>query len=256
MSAALKIADIAIEIVRKDIKNVHLSVLPPDGAVRISAPRRMSGDAIRAFAISKLAWIRQNQKRLTSQEREPPRELIERESHYVWGQRYLLKIVEHDGPPVVELKHRKLMLRCRPGCSADKRREVLAAWYRAQLRAALPPIIEKWERALDVTVTRVFIQQMKTKWGSANPGRRTIRLNSELAKKSPDCLDYIVLHEMAHFVSARHDARFLNVLDQHMPNWQCIRGDLNTTALRVEQWPNVKGQTHLQPRTRRKPASR
>ncbi len=222
MSAALKISDIAIEVVRKDIKNVHLSVLPPDGAVRISVPRAMSANAIRAFAISKLAWIRENQKRLTSQEREPPREFIERESHYVWGQRYLLKIVEHDAAPTVELKHRKLVLSCQPEFSVDKRRAVLAAWYRAQLRAALPPIIDKWERALGVRVERVFVQQMKTKWGSANPERRTIRLNSELAKKSPDCLDYIVLHEMAHFVSARHDARFLNVLDRHMPNWSCM----------------------------------
>jgi predicted metal-dependent hydrolase len=240
MASALKISDIAIEVVRKDIKNVHLSVLPPDGAVRISAPRRMRVDAIRAFAISKLAWIRQNQKRLIGQEREPPREYLERESHYVWGKRYLLNIIEHDGPPSITLKHRKLVLRCRPGLSAKKRGETVAAWYRAQLREALPPIIEKWESALGVSVSRVFIQQMKTKWGSANPERRTIRLNLELAKKPAEYLDYIVLHEMAHFISSKHDARFRAVLDRHMPKWQSLQRDLNTSRLRVEEWPAGK----------------
>jgi predicted metal-dependent hydrolase len=252
MASALKISDIAIEVVRKDIKNVHLSVLPPDGAVRISAPRRMRVNAIRAFAISKLGWIRQNQKRLIGQEREPPREYHERESHYVWGKRYLLKIVEHDGPATVELKHRKLVLRCRPVLSAEKRGEVLAAWYRAQIREALPPIIVKWERALGVSVSRVFIQHMKTKWGSANPERRTIRINSELAKKSPEYLDYIVLHEMAHFISSRHDARFRAVLDRHMPNWQSIQRDLNTGPLRMDRWPTDKGRPPKRSRSAQK----
>lgn len=231
MPPALQISDISIEIVRKDIKNVHLSVLPPHGAVRISVPRRMSSAAIRAFAISKLAWIRQNQRRLTTQEREPPREFIERESHYVWGKRYLLHIIEHDGAPLIELKHRRLVLRCRPGLSPDKRGEALAAWYRAQLREALPPIIKKWERTLNLSVSRVFIQHMKTKWGSANPQRRTIRINSELAKKPPEYLDYIVLHEMAHFISHRHDEAFLSVLNRHLPKWRTLRTELNSSVL-------------------------
>lgn len=236
MARALTIADIPIEVVRKDIKNVHLSVLPPHGAVRIAAPRSMSAEAIRAFAISKLAWIRQNQKRLVSQEREPPRDYIERESHYVWGKRYLLKIMERDGPPSIELKHRTLVLYCRPKLSPEKRGEIISAWYREQLRAALPPIVSKWERVLGLAISRIFIQQMKTKWGSANPVRRTIRLNAELAKKAPEYLDYIVVHEMAHFISPKHDARFLAVLDQHIPNWRSIRDELNRSLLREEDW--------------------
>lgn len=240
MAASLKLGSIPIEVVRKDIKNVHLSVLPPSGNVRISAPRRMIDTAIRAFAISKLAWIKQNQKRLTNQVREPSREFIERESHYVWGKRYLLKITDHDGPPVIDLRHRHLVLRCRPDLSPQKRGEGVASWYRAQLRDALPPIIEKWEELLDLRVSRVFVQHMKTKWGSANPKRRTIRLNSELAKKPPEYLDYIVLHEMAHFISPKHDGRFLKILDRYLPNWQAIRRELNSGTLRVEQWPNDK----------------
>jgi predicted metal-dependent hydrolase len=228
---ALKLGSIPIQIVRKDIKNVHLSVLPPNGAVRMSVPRRMTDAAVRAFAISKLAWIKQNQKRLVAQEREPPREFLDRESHYVWGRRYLLKLVETQGAPFVTLKHRTLVLHARPDLSTERRQEILASWYREQLRAALPPVIAKWERLLGVRVERVFVQQMKTKWGSANPKRRTIRLNTELAKKPAEHLDYVVLHEMAHFISPRHDDRFRNVLDQHMSNWSSIRGELNTGQL-------------------------
>lgn len=233
MAAALKLGSIPIEIVRKDIKNVHLSVLPPNGAVRMSVPRRMTDAAVRAFAISKLAWIKQNQKRLVEQEREPPREFLDRESHYVWGKRYLLKVIAHDGAPVVELKHRTLVLKSRHGLSVANRAEVIGAWYRAQLRTALPPVIAKWERALGVHVERVFVQQMKTKWGSANPHRRTIRLNSELARKDPSYLDYIVLHEMAHFISPKHDGRFRAVLDRHCQNWKRVRESLNKEALRM-----------------------
>jgi predicted metal-dependent hydrolase len=232
MAAALKLGSIPIEIVRKDIKNVHLSVLPPNGAVRMSVPRRMTDAAVRAFAISKLSWIKQNQKRLVSQEREPPREFLDRESHYVWGRRYLLKLVETQGAPVVALKHRILMLHAKPDLATERRQEVLAAWYREQLRAALPPVIAKWERLLGVRVERVFVQQMKTKWGSANPKRRFIRLNTELAKKPPEHLDYVVLHEIAHFLSPRHDDRFRAVLDRHLPNWPRLRQELNQGPLR------------------------
>lgn len=231
MGAALKLGSIPIEIVRKDIKNVHLSVLPPNGAVRMSVPRRMTDAAVRAFAISKLAWIKQNQKRLVSQERVPPREFINRESHYVWGRRYLLKLVEIQGAPTVSLKHRTLVLSSKPDLTVERREEVMAAWYREQLRAALPPMIAKWEALLGVRVERVFVQKMKTKWGSANPKRRTIRLNTELAKKPIEHLDYIVLHEMVHFISPRHDDRFRSILVTHLPSWQRIRDNLNRGPL-------------------------
>lgn len=231
MATALRLGDIAVEVVKKDIKNVHLSVHPPSGAVRIAAPRSMSMDAIRAFAISKLAWIKRNQKRLIEQEREPTREYLDRESHYVWGRRYLLKLVEHDAAPAVALKHKTLVLHAKAGLSQQQREEIIAGWYRVQVRTALPPVIAKWERVLGVRVSRIFVQKMKTKWGSANPQRRTIRLNTELAKKSPTYLDYVVLHEMAHFLSPRHDERFIAVLDRHQPNWRELRRELNEAVL-------------------------
>ena len=252
MAAALRIGDIAVEVVRKDIKNVHLSVHPPRGSVRIAVPRAMSTDAIRAFAISRLSWIRQNQKRFVTQDREPPREYLERESHYLWGRRYLLKLTSHEASPAIEIKHRTLVLRCRPSLSQARRAEVFAAWYRDQLRAALPPILSKWQHVLGVQVARVFVQHMKTKWGSANPNRRTVRLNSELAKKPPEFLDYIVLHELAHFISPRHDDHFRSILDRYLPNWRRIRAEMNSGLLRVEDWDKPSAVDHAASARRRR----
>ena len=156
--------------VLKDIKNVHLSVYPPDGRVRISAPSRMSLDTIRVFAISKLGWIKQQQKKLRAQERETPREYLDRESHYVWGKRYLLKVIENDEAPSVELKHSRMLLRVRPGTDDEKRRAIVEEWYREQIKKAVPPLIAKWEPVMGVKVERFFVQRMKTKWGSCNAG--------------------------------------------------------------------------------------
>jgi predicted metal-dependent hydrolase len=177
----IDLGDLRVEVVRKDIKNLHLSVLPPDGHVRIAAPRQMNLDAIRVFAISKLAWIRAQQNRMRAQEREVPRQFLDRESHYVWGRRYLLKRVERDAAPVVEIKDGKLLLQVRPGTDADRCQEILEAWYRGQIRAAVPELIAKWEKAMDVKVGRVFVQRMRTRWGSCNPITGVIRLNTDLA---------------------------------------------------------------------------
>jgi predicted metal-dependent hydrolase len=231
----LQLGDIKVEVTRKDIKNVHLSVLPPSGAVRIAAPRRMKLDAIRLFAISKLPWIRQRQKKLQSQEREPPRDYVDRESHYVWGKRYLLKLVPTDARPAVVLKHKTLELHARDSLSVEQRATLVEAWYREQVKAALPGVMEKWQDLLRVKVNRTFVQRMKTKWGSANPERRNIRLNTDLARKPLECLEYVVLHELSHFISARHDRRFIALLDQHLPHWRTIRADLNAAPLRHEK---------------------
>jgi predicted metal-dependent hydrolase len=236
MLAHLQLGEIRIDVVRKDIKNVHLSVLPPRGTVRIAAPRRMKLDAIRLFAISKLPWIKQHQKKMRTQEREPEQEYIDRESHYVWGKRYLLKLVPHDAAPAIKVKHKVLQLHTRPELSAEKREAALDAWYREQIRAALPPLLEKWQPLLGVKVNRVFVRRMKTKWGSSNPCLRNIRLNTELAKKSLECLEYVVLHELAHFLSPRHDHQFIALLDQHVPHWRAIREKLNMSPLRHEEW--------------------
>lgn len=232
----ITLADIAVDVVLKDIRNVHLSVHPPTGRIRISAPRRMSLDTIRSFAISKLDWIRRQQSRLRTQERETPREYTERESHYLWGRRYLLTIVECDEPPSIRVRHNRIVLRVRPGTSQSRRQELIEDWYRDQLREAVPSLLQRWEPLLKVSVKRFFVQRMKTKWGSCNPHARSIRLNTDLAKKPRVCLEYIVVHEMVHLLERTHNARFVATMDLVMPQWRVFRQELNRLPVRHEEW--------------------
>lgn len=236
MGTRLTLGGIGIDVVKKDIKNVHLTVHPPSGSVRITAPQRMKVDTIRVFAIAKLPWIRQQQKRIRAQERETPREYLSRESHYVWGRRYLLKVVEHDAPAAVRLTPRTLLLRVRSGTGVARKQELIADWYRAELRMAAEPLVAKWEARLGVSVRRLFVQRMKTKWGSCSPTSRSIRLNTELAKKPPECLEYLVVHELAHLIESTHNERFLAVLDEHLPQWRHRRELLNRLPVRHEHW--------------------
>jgi hypothetical protein len=236
METTLKLGTVTVDVVKKDIKNVHLSVYPPEGKVRISAPLRMTSENIRLFAISKLQWIRLQQGKLVSQEREMPREYLQRESHYLWGKRYLLDIVEADSPPRIEIRHKKIVLQIRPSSSAERRRELLEQWYRSQLKAAVQPLIVKWERAMGVTVEQVFVRRMKTKWGSCSPSSASVRFNTDLAKKPPECLEYIVVHELAHLIEPTHNDRFTALLDRMMPNWRVYRQLLNQLPVRHENW--------------------
>jgi predicted metal-dependent hydrolase len=233
---ALLLGGMRIDVLRKDIKNVHLSVHPPAGRIRIAAPRHLSDDAIRSFAIRKLGWIRRQQTKLLEQERETSRELLDRESHFVWGRRLLLRVVEADGAQRVDLSPRRLTLRIRPGTSASKRAQILEEWYRIQIRAALPPLLSRWAIAMRVTVRGVFVQRMKTKWGSANPRAKTIRLNTELARKPPECLEYLVVHELAHLLEPRHNSRFVALMDRLLPGWHSVRQTLNRLPVRHEDW--------------------
>ena len=236
MATQIDLGGISVDVVRKDIKNVHLSVFPPTGRVRIAVPARMDLDTIRVFAVTKLGWIKSQQKKILAQERETPREYLDRESHHVWGRRYLLEIVEADAAPAVELKHRKLVLQVRAGSDEAKRQQVLEAWYRAMLKSAVPALLAKWEPRMGVKVHRFFVQRMKTKWGGCNPQARSIRLNTELAKKPPECLEYIVVHEMAHLLEATHGERFRALMDQVMPAWEFHRVQLNRLPVRHERW--------------------
>jgi predicted metal-dependent hydrolase len=236
METRFNLGGIVVNVVLKDIKNIHLSVYPPTGSVRISAPKRMSIDTIRVFAISRLDWIKKQQRKLREQERETSREYVDRESHYVWGRRYLLAFRESDEPPSVEVKHRRMLLRARPGTSERKREALIEGWYRAQIKTAVPPLLERWERLIGVRVERFFVQRMKTKWGSCNHQSRTIRLNTELAKKPAECLEYIVVHELVHLLEATHNARFVALMDRYMPRWQFYRQVLNRLPVRQETW--------------------
>lgn len=233
---SLRLGDIAVDVILKDIKNVHLSVYPPKGRVRISAPKRMSVDTIRVYAVSKLDWIKQQQMKLREQERESRREYLDRESHYLWGRRYLLNVSEEHAAPDVRLRPGTILLRVRPGAGEETKKALVASWYRQTLKAAAQPLIETWERRLRVAVQRLFVQQMKTKWGSCNPTTRSIRLNTELAKKPRECLEYVVLHELVHLIERRHNDKFRHYMDRFMPQWQQYRDELNRAPLAHQDW--------------------
>lgn len=231
MVKELNIADVSIDVVFKDIKNVHLSVYPPTGRVRVSAPRKMDLETIRLFAVSKISWIRKHQNKIMSQDRETPREYLERESHYLWGQRYLLKLQEKGARRSVTIDNKSIELIAPIESSFEEKENLMLGFYRKELREAAYPYIEKWEKALNVEVSRFYIQKMKTKWGSSTPQRKTIRLNLDLAKFSKECLSYVILHEIAHFIVPNHGQAFIDILDQNMPDWQSIRAKLNEGEL-------------------------
>ncbi len=235
MAAELVLGDVTIDVIKKDIKNVHLSVHPPSGRVRMSAPAHMKTDTLRVFAITKLGWIRQQQRKIRAQERESPREYLERESHYVWGRRYLLNIRERDASPAIDFG-RRLVMWVRPGTGMDARQALLESWYRQQLKADAVPVIAKWQRRLGVSPTRFHVQRMRTKWGSCSPRAGSIRLNTELAKKPIECLEYIVVHELLHLLEPTHNQRFVSLMDKWMPKWPVYRDRLNRLPVRHESW--------------------
>lgn len=236
MVAELRLGDISVDVVLKDIKNVHLSVYPPTGRVRISAPSHMSMDTIRVFAISKLDWIKKHQKALEKQARQTPRDFVDRESHFVWGKRYLLQVRERDEAPSIRLKGNKMILTVRPDTESSKRHIILESWYREQIKIAVPSLIAEWEGRMDVVVDRFFVQRMKTKWGSCNPPKRSIRLNTELARKPRECLEYLVVHEMTHLIEPTHNKHFIALMDRFLPNWRTLRDQLNAFPLAHSEW--------------------
>jgi len=227
---------IDVDVTLKKIKNIHLSVHPPTGRVRISAPSHMNLENIRIFAISKLGWIKQQQKKLREQARETKREYLERESHFLWGRRYLLQVMESNSPPMIEHRQSKLILRIRPKASKAKRQELFDEWYRSQIKSIAPALVEKWEPLIGVKVGKVYVQRMKTKWGSCNPNSKSIRLNTDLAKKPRECLEYIVVHEIAHLIEPTHNLRFVELMDRLMPKWKFYKEMLNRLPVRHEDW--------------------
>jgi predicted metal-dependent hydrolase len=239
MQSQIQLGDITVDVVLKNIKNINLTVHPPDGRVRISAPKRTSMKAVRAFAISHLDWIRKHQERLREPDDGTTRGHEERKSgyvdggsHYVWGQRHRLTISESDEPPSVRLNGEQLLLRVRPRTNRAQRYALLEGWYRDQIRTAVPPLLARWEPRLWVKVKRFYVQRMKTRWGTCNPEARTIRLNTELAARPPQLLEYIVVHELVHLLEPTHNVRFYALMDRYMPDWKVHRGALNGAAAR------------------------
>lgn len=232
----IELADISLDIIRKDIKNVHLSVHPPLGRVTISAPLQMDLETIRLFSISKLGWIRKQQAKLKNQKRETAREYVTRESHYYLGQRYLLKVIEQNAAPKVVLKHNTIELYFRKDSSVKQREEVLQSWYRQQLRELIPQYIAKLGKKMNVKVAEICIRTMKTKWGSCNVKAKRIWLNTELAKKPIESIEYILVHEMAHLLERNHNEKFIFYMDKFLPKWKHLREELNRSALRHVEW--------------------
>ena len=226
-----------MEIVRKDIKNLHLGVYPPHGRVRVAAPLMVSDEAVRLAVIDKLGWIKRQKTRFADQPRQSQREMVNGESHYFQGRRYRLRVYEQKGPARVALRGlASLDLFVRPGTGADQREAILLCWYREQLKALIPSLLDKWRPVLGIEVDNWGIRKMKTKWGSCNVKTRRIWLNLELAKKSIRCLEYIIVHEMVHLLERRHNARFIALMDQAMPDWRSLREELNHTPLGNENW--------------------
>jgi predicted metal-dependent hydrolase len=232
----IQLGDIIVEVTQKDIKNVHLSVYPPFGQVKIAAPNRMDLDTIRIYAISKLSWIRKQQAKIKAQKREAPREYLTKESHYYLGKRYLLKVIEHNSTPIVKLKHNTIELYIRPDTETGKRKEILDEWYRAQLKELVPKYISKWEKSMEVKVNQFGIKKMKTKWGTCNIEAHRIWLNLELAKKPISCLEYIIIHEMTHLLERNHNTRFVALMNRFMPNWKDVKDELNRLPVSHTEW--------------------
>jgi predicted metal-dependent hydrolase len=233
----IRVSGLSVEIVRKDIKNLHLGVYPPNGRVRVAAPLAVTDEAVRLAVIGKLGWIKKQQAKFAAQSRQSKREMVGGESHYFLGRRYRLRIIEHNGAAKVFLRGKSSIdLYMRKGSRASEREQVLLRWYRAQLKALIPPLLAKWQPVLGVQVAQWGVKKMKTKWGSCNLRAKRIWLNLELAKRPGQCLEYIIVHEMVHLLERHHNDRFRTLMDQFIPKWRLTRDVLKETPLGHERW--------------------
>ncbi len=235
-STYLTVRGIDVDVVYKDIKNLHIGVYPPMGRVRVAAPERLDDDQVRLAVIQRLPWIKRQRQELQATERQSEREMVTGGSHFVWGSRLRLKVIERPGRPHIEVDGNRLLLYTPPEDPAEQRRYLLERWHRDQLRQALPELISTWEERLELSVPKWSIRRMKTKWGSCNRESRHIWFNTELAKKHPDCLEYILVHEMAHYLERNHGERFTKLMDGFMPDWRRRRDQLNAAPLAEETW--------------------
>ncbi len=233
----ISVSGIPVEVVRKDIKNLHLGVYPPMGRVRVAAPLVVNDEAVRLAIIDKLGWIKRQRAQFAKQPRQSEREMVNGESHYFLGRRYRLRVHEVDAPARVSLRGVASMdLFVRPGSSAERRESVLMDWHRASLQSVIIDLLAHWQPVLGVQATHWGIKKMKTKWGSCTVSARRIWLNLELAKKPVQCLEYIVVHELVHLLERNHTERFTALMNQHLPDWRTRRGVLNSSPLGHEAW--------------------
>jgi predicted metal-dependent hydrolase len=232
----IELGNITIEINQKDVKNIHLSVYPPEGRVRITAPSQMKMDTIRIFAISKLKWIKEQKEILLNQERESKREFLDRESHYFFGKRFLLKLHEINAAPRIEIDHKYIHLYVRPNTNLEKKRKIIDEWYRTELKKITLKLIAKWEKKIGVKSKEFGIKKMRTKWGTCNTEAKRIWLNLELAKKPIECVEYIIVHELVHLLERGHNQRYVKFMNQFMPKWRFHRDELNSLPYSHTSW--------------------
>lgn len=233
----IKVGDYEIDVIRKDIKNLHLSVHPPTGRIRIATPLRIDDEAVRMFAITKMAWIKKNKDKLEAQARQSQRQYVYRETHYFQGRAYLLNLVPHTGAAKVMLhNHEEIHLYIKENASREQKETAMNEWYRTELKKLIPELLQKWETKMGVQVKDWGVQKMRTKWGTCNIEEARILLNLELAKKSIQCLEYIIVHEMTHLLERHHNANFLFYMDRHLPNWKVLREELNAGMLGYVDW--------------------
>lgn len=233
----IAIANLEIDVIRKNIKNMHLAVYPPTGRIRLSAPQRTDAEVVRLFAISKLAWIKKHVKNFKEQPRETKRQYVTGESHYFLGNRFLLKVVEHNGYSKIDLSGVKhIQLKVKSGTSTEERGSIMKEWYRKELKKIVPDLIEKWEKIIGVKANDWGIKHMRTKWGACKTDEKRIWLNLELAKKPMNCIEYIIVHELVHLLERHHNENFVKHMDQFMPKWRLHRDELKSLPVAHNDW--------------------
>lgn len=233
----IKVSGLTVDVVRKDIKNLHLAVYPPIGRVRVAAPLRVSDEAVRLAVVSRLSWIKKQKSKFTNQSRQSAREYVSGESHYFQGRRYRLNVIYQSDTPRVAIRNKSSIdLFVREGSVKEQRERVLMSWYRQHLKELIPPLIAHWEPIVGVRVADWRVKQMKTHWGTCNIEEHRIWLNLELAKKSTQCLEYIIVHEMVHLLERHHNDHFAELMNKFMPQWRLHREELNRSALGHEEW--------------------
>jgi predicted metal-dependent hydrolase len=233
----ITVCGVRVTVVRKAIKNLHLGVYPPHGRVRVAAPLTVSEEAVRLAVVGKLGWIKRQRARFEAQPRQSRRELVNGESHYFLGRRCRLQVHHRKGPSWAALRGKTVIdLFVRPGATAEERDRILQRWYRAELKALVPPLLEKWQRALGVQAVAWGIKKMKTKWGSCTIDARRLWINLELIKKPVRCLEYIAIHELMHLRERHHGNAFIKLMDKALPTWRTHRAELNRAPLAQENW--------------------
>jgi predicted metal-dependent hydrolase len=226
----LHISGIPVEVHKKPIKNMHLYVKPPNGDVMVSAPIAMRDEAIERFVRTKVGWIKKQVVKFADQPRQTEREYVSGETLYVWGKRYYLQ-TQCGNKNLLVLSGDKAVLTIRKERTAEQREHFIREWYRDLLKSEIARLLPKWENKTGLRASTWKIKYMITRWGTCKPDVGKIWLNLQLAKKTLECLEYVILHELVHLVERSHNERFVALMDKHMPMWREAKATLNGQIL-------------------------